>query len=297
MSDYRAIDDPALDGIASRQHGVLSVAQLRAAGFDKHAVHNRVRVGRLHRVHQGVYAVGHRGLSQHGRWMAAVLACGEGAVLSHTSAAALWGFLKPFRGPIHVTSPSPNGRSRRSGIALHRSRSLAADPALGTERDRIPLTTPQRTFDDLRGTVAPYLHRRAIRQAEFAGIRLDDASASQTKRSRSDLELDFLRFCARHAIAEPEVNVRVGSWIVDFLWRSERVAVETDFFDYHQGSVAFEDDHQRELDLRRRGFAVRRYTGAQIRDHPALVVADLGEVLGGSVDPRRPRPSPARRAS
>jgi hypothetical protein len=182
--------------------------------------------------------------------MAAVLAHGDGSVLSHTSAAALWGLLNPFRGPIHVSVPRSNGRSRRSGIVLHRSPSLAGDPSLITQRHRIPVTTPQRTIDDLRRTVAPYLLRRAIRQAELGGLRLDTVIASQTRKTRSDLELDFLRFCARHSIPKPEVNVKVGPWTVDFLWQAQRVAVETDFFDYHQGSVAFEDDHQRELDLR-----------------------------------------------
>lgn len=74
--------------------------------------------------------------------------------------------------------------------------------------------------------------------------------------------------------------MNVGRWEVDFLWRAQLLAVETDFYGTHRGSVAFEDDHQRDLDLRRLGYRVRRYTGAQIRNHPAQVVADLGEVLG-----------------
>ncbi|MBK5219646.1 MAG: type IV toxin-antitoxin system AbiEi family antitoxin domain-containing protein [Thermoleophilia bacterium] len=266
---------------------MITAAQLGALGLSRTSISRWTDGGRLHRIHRGVYAVGRRGLSPHGRWMAAVLACGEGAVLSHTSAAVLWRLLKPFRGPIHVSSPSPNGRSRRSGIVLHRSPSFAADahPLQVTSRESIPVTVPQRTIDDLRGVVPPYLVRRAIRQAELAGLHLDDATSSQTRGTRSDLELAFLRFCARHAIPAPQVNVKVGRWTVDFLWPKQWVAVETDFFDYHRGSVAFEDDHQRELDLRRRGFTVRRFTGAQIRNHPALVVADLGEVLGGETDP------------
>jgi very-short-patch-repair endonuclease len=279
--------DTALARLASSQHGVVTTRQLARMGLSREAVRKRANAGRLHRVHRGVYAVGHRALSQHGHWMAAVLACGNGAVLSHTSAAALWGFLRPFPGPIHVTSPSPNGRSRRSGIVLHRSRSLAADPSLATTRLRIPVTDPQRTIDDLDSCVEPYLVRRAIRQAEHFKIRLDLATKAKTQRTRSDLELAFLAFCARHSFPRPEVNVKVGKWEVDFLWPEQRVAVETDFFDYHRGSVPFEDDHQRELDLRHLGYTVRRYTGAQIRNHPALVVADLGEALGGGVDPRR----------
>ncbi len=278
--------DSALTRIAERQHGLVTRAQLGECGLSPNAIALRIKRGQLHRIHRGVYAVGHRALSQHGHWMAAVLACGEGAMLSHTSAAALWGFLKPFRGPIHITSPSSNGRSRRRGIILHRSRSLAANPSLATERLRIPVATPQRTIDDLRDVVPPYMVRRAIRQAEHLGLRLNQATKSETKRTRSDLELDFLAFCSRHSFPRPEVNVKVGKWEVDFLWPEQRVAVETDFFDYHRGSIPFEDDHQRELDLRRLGYAVRRYTGAQLDNYPAEIVVDLGEVLGGGVNPR-----------
>ena len=252
----------------------MSAAQLTELEISRSTITRWTRRGRLHRIHRGVYAVGHRGLGQHGLWMAAVLAYGEGAVLSHTSAAALWGFLKPQSGPIHVTSPSMNGKAQRVGTVLHRSPSLK-ERGMVTLRLRIPVTTPRRTIEDLPAVVPPYLVRRARRQAEFMKCELK----LPTDRSRSDLESDFLSFCRRHRLPLPEVNVKVGRWEVDFLWSQQKVVVETDFFDYHRGSQAFEDDHQRELDLRRAGYAVRRYTGAQIRDHPALVVADLREVL------------------
>ena len=119
--------------------------------------------------------------------------------------------------------------------------------------------------------------RRARRQAELAGRRLDD---DPPRRTRSDLEDDFLAFLRRHRLPPPEVNVKVGRWEVDFLWRAQRLAVETDFYGTHRGSVAFEDDHQRDLDLRRRGYTVHRYTGAQLRSYPAEIAAELGEVLG-----------------
>ncbi len=142
-------------------------------------------------------------------------------------------------------------------------------------RERIPVTSPRRTIEDLEATVPGYLYRRAKSQAEFMKVRLN----LPTDRTRSDLERDFLRFLARHGFPRPEVNVKVGKYTVDFLWPEQMVAVETDFFDYHRGSVAFEDDHERELHLRRAGHVVRRFTGDQIRNHPDLVVADLGEVL------------------
>lgn len=208
--------------------------------------------------------------------MAAVLALGPGAALSHMSAAALWGLLRPEGGPIDVSLPSHSGRRRRTGIRVHRCASLRAGQV--TERYRIPVTTPARTIEDLSAIVPPHLVRRATRQAELARYPL--GRGPRTKGTRSDLELDFLAFCAKHGIPRPAVNVRIGRWKVDFLWRAERLVVETDFFDYHRGSVSFEDDHQRDLDLRRAGYAVRRYTGAQIRNHPDLVVADLGDVLG-----------------
>jgi very-short-patch-repair endonuclease len=208
--------------------------------------------------------------------MAAVLACGEGAVLSHGSAAVLWGFLKPLDGPVHVTSPSTGGKAQRVGIALHRSPSLRRKGETRV-RDRIPVTAPRRTIEDLPSALPSYLVRRAKRQAEFLGHEL----SLPTDRSRSDLETDFLSFCRRYRLPLPEVNVKVGRWEVDFLWPIHKLIVETDFFDYHRGSVAFEDDHQRELDLRRLGYTVRRYTGVQLRSYPAEMAAELGEVLAG----------------
>ena len=267
-----------LGRVAARQHGVVTTAQLVALGMSREAVRKRVRSGRLHRLHRGVYAVGHAAPSLHRGFMAAVLACGEEAVLSHGSAAVLWGFLKPLHGPIHVSLPSLAGRRNRGGLVVHRCISLARGAgALTMVRTGIPVTTPRRTIEDLPGVLPSHLVRRAKRQAEFLGHEL----GLPTDRSRSDLESDFLSFCRRHRLPRPEVNIKVGPLTVDFLWPARRVAVETDFFDYHRGSVAFEDDRQRELHLRRAGYTVRRYTGAQIRDHPLLVVADLGEALGG----------------
>ena len=291
MCDQRATDDRELGIVAEGQHGVVTVAQLRRLGFDKHRVHHRVRIGRLIVVHRGVYAVGHVGLSREGRWMAAVLACGPGAVLSHMSAAALWNLLRPEGGPVDVSLPSSSGRSRRAGIRIHRCASLAAAPYLSATGDAIPLTTVRnrisvtavaRTIRDLGATAPLHLVRRATRQAQLAGFHVDDRATARTRGTRSDLELDFLAFCRRHRLPPPEPNVRIGRWTVDFLWRAQRLVVETDFYGTHRGSIAFEDDHQRDLDLRRLGYRVRRYTGAQIRNHPALVVADLGEVLAAA---------------
>jgi predicted transcriptional regulator of viral defense system len=112
-----------------------------------------------------VYAVGHDALGNEGRWKAAVLACGEGAALSHTSAAALWGMLDPTAGPVHVTVPSQAGRRRRDGIRIHRCTTLLAGHT--TVRARIRVTTPARTLADLRGTRPASEYRKALREAEF----------------------------------------------------------------------------------------------------------------------------------
>ena len=144
-------------------------------------------------------------------------------------------------------------------------------------RDRIPVTTIQRTIDDLDGTVPPHLVRRAKRQAELINVRLRGAEG---RRARSDLEEDFFAPRPRPPrFPTPETNVKLGRWEVDFLWRSHRLVVETDSFLYHHGSVAFHDDHARDLDLRQLGFTVLRFTDRQLEEEPARVVADLARAL------------------
>jgi hypothetical protein len=276
MSHLPSTADSRVAVIAGRQHGVVTVAQLREAGIDKYGVRDRVRVGRLHRLHRGVYAVGHCSLSWRGRWLAAVLAAGDGAVLSHGSAAALWEYLRPIRGPVHVTVPAAVRRKSRPGLQIHRSRTLA--PRDVTRRHGIVVTAPARTIEDIRGTVEPYLFRRALRQAELAGHRVPHLSA--VKRSRSDLELLFLAFCDHHGLPRPLVNHRVHGHRIDFFWPDQRLAVETDSWDYHRGSVAFEDDHDRDLGLRARRITTRRYTGDQLEAASDAVAADLREALG-----------------
>lgn len=277
--------------IAASQHGVVTARQLAAAGLGRMATSERARSGRLHRLYRGVYAVGHSAPSHHRRWMAAVFACGEGAVLSHHAAAALWELLRPIDGPIHVSVPSTNGRAAQRGIHLHRAPSLAV-PSLSpsslpirggrerghltTRRHNIPVTSIQRTIDDLDGTVPPHLLRRAKRQAEHRGIHLQGVESDRT---RSDLEAAFLDLYHRHRLPLPEVNVKIGRWEVDFLWRPQRLVVEADFFAYHRGSVCFEDDHARDLDLPSRGFTVFRFTDRQLEEEPDRVVAVVREAL------------------
>jgi len=262
-----------------------------AAGLSTPAISKRVRSGRLHRLHQGIYAVGHLGIDEKSHWMAAVLACGPGAVLSHGAAAVHWPLLRPLEGPVDVTVPTHGGRERRRGIRIHRCASLGAAfqttgsqtrPArLVTVRDRIPVTTVPRTLADIRATLAPYLVRRAIRQAEFLKL----PTGIETDRTRSDLEREFLRLCRRYGLLAPEVNVLIGGMTVDFLWRDAHLVVETDSYATHGGTIAFEDDRERDLRLRRLGFSVHHISERQLEVEPAAVAADVAAALRGAGTP------------
>lgn len=201
-----------------------------------------------------------------------------GAALSHRSAAQLWGLLPAGDGPVDVSLAGDGGRTRRRGIRPHRSLTLL--PALVTIRSGIPVTTPARTISDLRRVstgkrrlVTPRELRRAVRQANVFGLPIDESD--QRRRERSDLEEDFLALCRRHRLPAPEVNVRVGEHLVDFLWRDRMVVVETDGYIYHRGRAAFEDDHSTDLSLRTLGYDVVRFADTQIGEEPAQIAAVL----------------------
>ncbi|MGH2982485.1 MAG: type IV toxin-antitoxin system AbiEi family antitoxin domain-containing protein [Solirubrobacterales bacterium] len=261
--------------LAARQHGVVSFAQLAAAEVGRRGVARRVEAGHLYRVHRGVYAVGHPKLGDEGRWMAAVLAYGGGAVLSHRAAAGLWGLLVPIGGAVDVTVAGDAGRAKRAGIRLHRSQTLR--PQLTTHRRNIPVTTPARTIADLRRVVPPDELRKAVREASVLGLDLGPGLDSDL--TRSELESHFLRLCRRHRLVAPEVNAALGRFRVDFLWREQGLIVETDGYRYHRGRAAFEDDRQRDLELRLGGYTVVRFTDRQLRRDPAAVAGALRRLL------------------
>jgi very-short-patch-repair endonuclease len=271
MRDKRVeLRDLAAARVAARQHGVVGTDQLHTAGIDKSAITRRTKAGRLHRIHRGVYAVGHAALSPKGRWKAATLACGAGAALSHRTAAELWEMLELSDGPVHVSVPVAGGRAQRDGILIHRQPSLTA--AETTLCYGIPVTTPSRTLIDLRTSLSPGEFRRAVRQAEIRGLPID-ARALVPDGTASELEQRFLRLCRRGRLPMPEVNVWIGPDRVDFLWRPYRVVVETDGYRYHRGSVAFEEDRARENRLMERGFEVIRFTYRRVVNEPGAVAA------------------------
>ena len=189
--------------------------------------------------------------------MAAVLACGPDAVLSHTSAAALWQIL-PQRGFVHVTVRG-HGRARPE-IRVHRSRTLF--PSSVTRRAGIPVTTPSRTLTDLRRLVPKPQFAAALRKAEYLGLPLD--SSLNPDHTRSELEARFLALCRRHRLPQPEVNVRVGPFIADVLWPEQRLIVELDGYRAHAGRTAFEADRSRDVKLKALGYDVLRFTWEQV---------------------------------
>jgi hypothetical protein len=238
---------------------MVSRTQLLAAGFDGDAIAYRVRTGRLHPRHRGVYAVGHVPVSPLATAMAAVLACGENAVLSHRSAAALWRILPRWPHPVEVTARA--GRTLR-GIHVHRSRTLTEHDI--TRDNGIPVTTPNRTLLDLAETLPDRELTRAQNEAYVLKLTtpptlitfLTRNRGRSTSRltpgrdaTRSHLEDDFLRFLRRHNLPKPELNQRIAGYEVDAVWRDKRLVVELDGYAYHATPEAFERDRERDATL------------------------------------------------
>ncbi len=196
-------------------------------------------------------------------------------MLSHRSAAALWRLLPAHAGPIDVSVPGDGGRNRRAGVRIHRSPSLIAKQT--TRREYIPVTTATRTVADLRRVVSAEQLRQAVRQAVVIGLEIGEPP--EVDFTRSELERQFLIFCRRHQLPLPEVNVAIGPYTIDFLWRKGQVIVETDGYRYHRGRQAFEDDRARDMELRLMGDEVLRVTYRQLMSGQAKLAKALGEIL------------------
>ena len=250
--------------------GVISRAELRECGLPDDAIKHRVHSGWLHRVHRGVYAVGHPQLTPEGRFLAAVKACGPNAALSHYSAAIHWGLLEPFERFPDVTAPTP--RVHR-GINTHRSRSLLSDVVV--HRD-IPTTAPQRTLADLKRFGAPEKTlTRARRQAQTLGlIAPKDEPQAPTRSVLEDLVLDLILSAG---FAHPDVNVPLriedATVIPDFRWPEQRLIVEADGAAYHDNTRR--DDAERQARLEQHGERVVRVTYAQAANQPTQTVERL----------------------
>jgi very-short-patch-repair endonuclease len=214
--------------------------------------------------------------------MAAVLTFGSDAVLSHTSAAALWHLLPQpsaagsnvSKAPAHVTVPGRAGHRHRPGVRVHHSVTLT--PANTTRRNNIPVTTPSRTLRDLRRTLPEPQFAKALRQAEYLGLPVTGLDPDHT---RSELEARFLAICRRHRLPKPEVNVRIGPHLVDFLWRDAHLVAELDGYGAHGGREAFEADRARDVDLKLFGFEVVRFTWRRVTTSPSGIAATLRSLL------------------
>jgi very-short-patch-repair endonuclease len=256
--------------------------QLRAIGLPRSGVSDRVAAGRLHRMHRGVYAVGHPNLSRDGRWHAAVLACGEGAVLSHRSAAALWKIRRlpvaetsPADSPVDVTVPGDGGRAKRRGIRIHRSPTL--QPRDCTLRNGVPVTNPARTLHDLRRVVSEKEFATAVREAEYLRLAIGDQFGPDA--TRSELESRLLGLCRRHRLPQPRVNERVDRYVVDFLWGERRLIVEVDGWESHRFRTAFEEDRARDARLKLLGYEVLRFTWRQVTSDAPDVAQTIRALL------------------
>jgi hypothetical protein len=250
------------------------------------------------RLHRGVFSVGHHALRPEGVWLAAVLAGGPGAVLSHRSACALWGICPGPSGLIDITVSGDRSRGRR-GIRAHRCR-LHPDDV--TVHRRIPVTTPMRALLDAAEDLPDRALDRAVEQSErlrlFDGFALSavlDRSAGRrgTGRlrlavsryddnhefTRSDLEDLALDLARDHGLPRPLVNARVGDYEVDLLWRDQRVIVEADSWAFHGTRAAFERDRRRDADLQARGYRVLRVTWRQARGQAGWIAARVRDVL------------------
>jgi very-short-patch-repair endonuclease len=289
--------------LAEQQYGVVAWRQLAARGLSPDVIKARMRCGQLVSLHRGVFAVGHRRIGLRGEWMAAVLACGPGAVLSYGTAAELWG-IRGSRRPIELTRVSGHHRPRGAlphGVRLHQTRSLP------TEHTRIeayiPVTSIERTFLDNAARLDERQIEHDLVEADRSGrLRWSELWRLVTEHGRgrrgvsrlkrvmlqadprffdavSDSEVDFLILCRRESLKMPQVNVLVEGRKVDFFWPQERLIVEADSYGYHGDRPAFERDHASTVALELAGYRVLRATWRMLQDEPGTFMRLVRERL------------------
>jgi very-short-patch-repair endonuclease len=288
--------------LAGEQHGLVTRRQLLETGLTPDQIKMRVKRRRYCPVHRGVYLVGPP-IAPHLREMAAVLACGPGAVVSHRSAGALWNLLPPCKAPAPVDILVPvRHREHRPGIRAHRTSRL--DPGETTNVERIPVTSPARTVLDLAGKLGPQELERVLSLMEREGLStlcevsslieghprrpgsgllraLVRGEASPTL-TRSEAEERFLALVRKAKLPRPEVNMGVAGYEVDFFWRPQGLVVEVDGFAFHASRRAFKRDRRRDAALLVKGVRVIRITWDQLVREPEAVVALVTHGLASS---------------
>jgi very-short-patch-repair endonuclease len=288
--------------LAGRQHGLITAAQLRAEGLTPSSITRRLERGRLHLVHRGIYSVGHRPLTPEARLHAGVLAVGPDAVLSHVSAAVLWGLMGVDLDSRRIDVTTTRRVGHRRGIRLHVTRRLPSEDV--ARRRNIPVTGPARTLADIAGVVAPGALRRAVREAEVQRlISLDDVRAQLrpgrrgaarlralvdggSAPTRSELEDRTLDLLVRHGFPRPRINATVRAngqaYEVDFLFADQRLILEADGDRYHGTQLARERDAARQADLETAGYRVIRLSWRQVTAETPRTVSRLRRVLSAS---------------
>jgi very-short-patch-repair endonuclease len=291
--------DAAVAAVAKRQYGIVTRAQLRRVGVGETGIRRRIRTGRLHRIHRGVYAVGHSVLPPRAHYMAAVLACGQGAALSHVAAAAHLGIRASAAAVVDVIVPTRSGRRGQRGIRLHRSGRLT--PADVTVHERVPTTTLARTLLDLADVLSDQALRRAINEAEY--LRLLDTTAliaavernpgrrgarvvrgmiGPLELTESALEDRFLALVERHGLPRPRVGEWVAGYRADFYWPEAGLVVELDGFAAHGTRARFESDRRRDRVLARAGKRTIRLTANALAYDEDAIADDLADAFSRS---------------
>ena len=283
--------EATLAELAGRSHGVVTRAQLLAAGVTSDEIRHRLSLGALLREHRGVYRVGHRARSVEATFLAAVWACGEGAALSGRAAAHLWGLIK---GPVPAPEVTAPAKRQVPGVTTHRARCIEATTHRG-----IPITTVPRTLADLAAVLSLDALARACHEA---GVRYDTTpkhvEAVLVERSRtkgaaklrailsgdvhvslSVLERAFLKRLREAGLPLPRTNKRAHGRRVDCRWPDHRLTVELDSYRYHSSRHAWEQDRRREREARARGDEFRRYTYGDVLERPRLMLAELRTLL------------------
>jgi very-short-patch-repair endonuclease len=299
--------------LARRQHGVLTRRQLLGLGFGAAAIEHRVANGRLHPVLLGIYAVGRPQLTREGRWMAAVLACGEGAALSHGSAAALWGIERERGGAVDVSVRSRTAR-RRQGIRARRRPALPRKDVV--ERNRIPVTRPARTLVDLATERDARRLERAVNEADkldlidpetlraaldgYAGepgvaVLRNLLDPNTFRLSDGELERLFRPIALAAGLPQPQTKVWVSGFEVDFFWPDLGLVVETDGLHYHRTPMTQTRDRRRDQAHTAAGLTQLRFTHWQVAREPAYVQGILSQVTrrSGGRGTRRGAGAPA----
>jgi very-short-patch-repair endonuclease len=296
--------DHVIAALAGKQAGRVSREQLLGQGIGAKAIDHRLRQGRLHVEHRGVFAVGHAVSSVEGRWWAALLACGEDAVLSHMTAAVAWALAIAGDGPVEVTAP--HSRQQLHGVRRHSSRSLGEHDR--TELRGMPITTPERTVLDLASRLPDRrLERLLDRGEQLRLLDLRDLRRSLTEHSRragtprlrrvlerfaptvtrSELEERFLELCAEQGLPRPQMNAVVAGFEVDAYWPRAKLVAELDGYAFHRSPDAFERDRARDVALTLAGLRVIRLTWRGVTTDAHDTGAAIRRLLAG--EPSSPR--------